>query len=175
MHDNLGGIALFRPERNATRLQHSLSALNMPFVPANMFCERVMPPSLSTPSTVPPHRTVWSMYCRPLLNISGSIFQPDISEGCTFCVYFFLAPTGAAQEQLRAVKALILHDFDRAAPKGIGHVKAGGNCAGMLRRSGQAKKEGLGITLHFDYETKVRLNCLDAGVRSAVKDTFNIT
>ena len=58
---------------------------------------------------------------------------------------------------MRAVKALILHDFDRAAPKGMGHVKAGGNCAGMLRRSGQAKKKGLGITLHLDIARHVEV------------------
>jgi branched-chain amino acid aminotransferase len=61
----------------------------------------------------------------------------------------FVVPTGAYLGT-QPVKALILDDFDRAAPRGTGHAKVGGNYAPVLRWSDQAKAEGFGITLHLD-------------------------
>ncbi|KAG5926542.1 hypothetical protein E4U42_003164, partial [Claviceps africana] len=65
----------------------------------------------------------------------------------TFCV--FVVPTGVYHGS-HPVRALILDDFDRAAPRGTGHAKVGGNYAPVLRWSGAAKRDGYGITLHLD-------------------------
>jgi branched-chain amino acid aminotransferase len=43
-----------------------------------------------------------------------------------------------------------LDEFDRAAPKGTGAVKVGGNYAPVMKWSEQARKEGYGMTLHLD-------------------------
>ena len=43
-----------------------------------------------------------------------------------------------------------MEDFDRAAPKGTGSAKIGGNYAPVIRWSDKARKEGFGITLHLD-------------------------
>ena len=48
------------------------------------------------------------------------------------------------------VKALVLDGFDRAAPRGTGHAKAGANYAGSFRWVKQAKAGGSGLTLHLD-------------------------
>jgi branched-chain amino acid aminotransferase len=68
-------------------------------------------------------------------------------EEYTFCV--FVLPTGV-YHGTHPVKALILDDFDRTAPKGTGNAKVGGNYAPVLRWSDGASKQGFGITLHLD-------------------------
>lgn len=55
---------------------------------------------------------------------------------------------------MRPVDALILEEFDRAAPEGTGSAKIGGNYAPVLRWSEKAKSEGFGITLHLDSKTR---------------------
>ena len=56
------------------------------------------------------------------------------------------------------VKALILEDFDRAAPDGTGSAKVGGNYAPVLRWSDKARNEGYGITLHLDSKTRSEID-----------------
>ena len=144
-----GGIALFRPDRNAMRLRHSAKVLNMPSVPVEMFVRACHAVVALNASFVPPHETGWALYCRPLLFASGVQFPPGIPHECTFCVYVFPTPAGA-QDGSRAIKALILDEYDRAAPKGIGHAKAGGNYAGVLPWTHRAATEGFNVTLHLD-------------------------
>ena len=144
-----GGIALFRPDRNGMRLQHSSKVLNMPSVPVDMFVRACHAVVALNAGFVPPHETGWALYCRPLLFASGAQFPPGVPNACTFCVYVFPTPAGA-QDGSRAIKALILDEFDRAAPKGIGHAKAGGNYAGVLRWTDKAAMEGFDVTLHLD-------------------------
>lgn len=51
-----------------------------------------------------------------------------------------------------------MKDFDRAAPKGTGAVKAGGNYAADLLPLKQAKADGFGTTLYLDcVENKCKL------------------
>ena len=144
-----GGIALFRPDRNGMRLQYSSRVLNMPSVPMDMFLRACHAAVALNAGYVPPHETGWALYCRTLLFASGVQFPPGAPDECTFCVYVFPTPAGA-QDGLQAIKALILDEFDRAAPKGTGHAKVGGNYAGVLRWTGEAVTEGFGVTLHLD-------------------------
>ncbi|KIL87768.1 hypothetical protein FAVG1_08645 [Fusarium avenaceum] len=72
-----------------------------------------------------------------------------------FCV--FVKPVSAYYGQL-AQDALILKDFDRAAPLGLGHAKVGGNYAPVIKWSEQAKSEGFGMTLHLDSKTRTEID-----------------
>lgn len=65
----------------------------------------------------------------------------------------YVMPTGV-YHGLHPVDALILEDFDRAAPEGTGSAKVGGNYAPVLRFSERARNEGFGITLHLDSRTR---------------------
>ncbi|RYP39043.1 hypothetical protein DL767_002370 [Monosporascus sp. MG133] len=149
MPGKAGGIALFRPQSNGRRLQHSAEVLSMPLVPVEMFVQACRAAVALNAGFVPPHETGWGLYCRPLLFGSGPTIVPNESDEWTFCVYVAPMPFGA-QDGAPPVKALILDNFDRAAPQGTGHAKAGGNYAGVLRWSALAKSEGFGITLHLD-------------------------
>ncbi|KAK1249335.1 hypothetical protein MKX07_002851 [Trichoderma sp. CBMAI-0711] len=140
-------IAIFRPDRNAVRMQHSAEVACMPPVPVDLFLQAVKAAVALNAGYVPPHETGAAMYIRP--QIYGSSAQLGLSapEEYTFCV--FVIPTGVYHGS-HPVKALVLDEFDRAAPNGTGHAKVGGNYAPVLRWSDKARAEGFGITLHLD-------------------------
>lgn len=140
-------ITIFRADRNAVRLQHSADVVSMPPVPVDTFLEACRAAVALNAEFVPPHDTGAALYIRP--QIYGSSAQLGLSppEEYTFCV--FVIPTGV-YHGTHPVKALILDDFDRAAPNGTGNAKVGGNYAPVLRWSDKAREEGYGITLHLD-------------------------
>ncbi|CAM1505786.1 Fc.00g114230.m01.CDS01 [Cosmosporella sp. VM-42] len=141
-----GDIAIFRPEAHAGRFQHSSDLLGMPPVPTDLFVQACNAAVALNADYVPPHESGWSLYCRPLVFGSGRSLSPTLSAEYTFCVFIFPMPSASSVP----VKAIILDDFDRAAPKGTGTAKAGGNYGGVLRWTSQAKTEGFGLTLHLD-------------------------
>jgi branched-chain amino acid aminotransferase len=53
-----------------------------------------------------------------------------------------------------AIDALVLDDFDRAAPRGTGSGKVGGNYAPVWPHQMKAKSQGFGVTLHLDSDTR---------------------
>lgn len=140
-------ITIFRPDRNAVRMQHSAEVVSMPHVPVDMFLDACRAAVALNAEFVPPHETGAALYIRP--QIYGSSAQLGLSppEEYTFCV--FVIPTGVYHGS-HPVKALILEEFDRAAPNGTGNAKVGGNYAPVLRWSDKAREEGFGITLHLD-------------------------
>ncbi|KFH48702.1 putative branched-chain-amino-acid aminotransferase-like protein [Hapsidospora chrysogenum ATCC 11550] len=140
-------IAIFRPDRNAVRLQHSADVVSMPRVPVDMFLHACRAAVALNAEFVPPHETGAAMYIRP--QIYGSSAQLGLSppDEYTFCV--FVIPTGV-YHGTHPVRALILDEFDRAAPHGTGNAKVGGNYAPVLRWSDAARNDGFGITLHLD-------------------------
>lgn len=87
------------------------------------------------------------MYIRPLLLGSSAQLGLNPPEEYTFLV--FVLPVGV-YHGVHPVAALILEEFDRAAPEGTGSAKVGGNYAPVLRWSEKARGEGFGITLHLD-------------------------
>lgn len=91
------------------------------------------------------------MYIRPLLFGSSAQLGLNPPEEYTFLVY--VLPVGV-YHGVHPVAALILEDFDRAAPEGTGSAKIGGNYAPVLRHSEKARNEGFGITLHLDSKTR---------------------
>ena len=144
------GIAVFRPDRNAARMRHSADFICIPPVPTGLFVDAVKAAVALNAEYVPPHETGAAMYVRP--QIYGSSAQLGLSppDEYTFCV--FVIPTGVYHGS-HPVRALIMDDFDRAAPNGTGSAKVGGNYAPVLRWSEKARAEGYGITLHLDSKT----------------------
>ncbi|PHH89536.1 hypothetical protein CDD83_5822 [Cordyceps sp. RAO-2017] len=140
-------IAIFRPDRNARRLQHSADVVSMPHVPADLFLQACRAAVACNAAFVPPHETGAAMYIRPQLYGSSAQLGLTVPEEYTFAV--FVIPTGV-YHGTHPVRALILDDFDRAAPNGTGHAKVGGNYAPVLRWSDKARDDGFGITLHLD-------------------------
>ena len=95
------------------------------------------------------------MYIRPL--IFGSSAQLGLTPPDAYTFAVFVMPTGV-YHGVHGVDALILENFDRAAPEGTGSAKVGGNYAPVLRHSDRARTEGYGITLHLDSKTRSEID-----------------
>lgn len=161
-------INIFRPHQNAERMQHSASAISIPHVPTDLFKQCVHLAVSLNAEYVPPHRTGAAMYIRPLLFGSSAQLGLNPPEEYTFVV--FVMPTGV-YHGVHPVSALILEDFDRAAPEGTGSAKVGGNYAPVLRFSERARNEGFGITLHLDSKTRSEIDEFSTSGFIGVKGT----
>lgn len=148
-------INIFRPDRNAARLLIACSVLSIPDVPESLFVECVNAAVALNAEFVPPHATGQSMYVRPLIFGFGPQLGLTPPEEYVFSV--FVMPTGTFYGA-DPIKALIMEEFDRAAPYGTGHAKVGGNYAPVYRWSEKAKKEGYNITLHLDSKTRTEID-----------------
>jgi branched-chain amino acid aminotransferase len=144
-------ISIFRPNKNAERMQHSASFISIPEVPTEHFLACCSLAVGMNAAYVPPHETGAAMYVRPLLFGSSAQLGLNPPEEYTFVVY--VIPTGV-YHGINPVDALILEHFDRAAPEGTGSAKVGGNYAPVLRWSEKAHHDGYGITLHLDSKTR---------------------
>lgn len=168
-----GDLQIFRPDRNAVRMQHSADFISVPPVPTDLFLDAVKAAVALNAEYVPPHETGAAMYIRP--QIYGSSAQLGLSppEEYTFCVY--VLPTGV-YHGTHPVDALVLDEFDRAAPNGTGSAKIGGNYAPVLRWSDKARTEGFGITLHLDSATHSEVDEFStSGFIGAVVDGDSVT
>jgi len=166
-------INIFRPEQNAARMQHSASFISIPAVPIDHFLHCVRLAVGLNAEYVPPHESGAAMYIRPLLFGSSAQLGLNPPEEYTFLVY--VLPTGV-YHGVNPVKALILEDFDRAAPDGTGSAKVGGNYAPVLRFSERAYKQGYGITLHLDSKTRTEIDEFStSGFIGVLKDGDSVT
>ncbi|RMZ86813.1 hypothetical protein DV736_g5960, partial [Chaetothyriales sp. CBS 134916] len=150
-----GRITIFRPDQNAKRIHRSAESLCIPPVPEDHFIDCVNKAVAANAEFVPPYATGAAMYIRPLVFGSSAQLGLNPSDEYTFVV--FVMPTGV-YHGTHAVDALILEDFDRAAPYGTGSVKVGGNYAPVLRHSQAAYAAGYGITLHLDSATRSEID-----------------
>ena len=148
-------IAIFRPDQNAERMQTSASYIAIPEVSTEHFLRCVHLAVGLNAEYMPPHEGGGALYVRPMLFGSSAQLGLDPPEEYTFCVY--VIATGV-YHGIHPIDALILEDFDRAAPMGTGAAKIGGNYAPVMPWSGKAKKEGYGITLHLDSKTRTEID-----------------
>lgn len=134
---------------------HSTSFISIPTIPESHFLKCVNLAVALNAEYVPPHRTGAALYIRPL--VFGSCAQLGLNppEEYTFVVY--VLPVGV-YHGVHPVDALILEEFDRAAPEGTGSAKVGGNYAPVMRWSEKARDEGYGITLHLDSKTRSEID-----------------
>lgn len=143
-------IAVFRPEQNAARMQHSSTYICVPPVPTEAFLNAVRLAVGLNAEYVPPHETGAAMYIRPLVFGSSAQLGLNPAEEYSFTVY--VMPTGV-YHGVHPIDGLVLEEFDRAAPKGTGSAKLGGNYAPVLPWTQKAYAAGYGITLHLDSQT----------------------
>lgn len=144
-------IAIFRPSMNASRLATSAACISVPPVPDSHFLNCVHLATSLNAEFVPPHHSGAALYIRPLVFGSSPKIILDPADEYTFVV--FVLPAGVYHGS-HPVDALVMEEFDRAAPQGTGAFKVGGNYAPVMRWTNKAKKEGFGVTLHLDSQTR---------------------
>lgn len=144
-----GSIALFRPDENARRMRSSAARLLIPEVPAKMFIDACVGAVRENAAYVPPYGTGGSLYVRPLLFGAGPKIGLGSSDEFTFLV--LVTPVSDYYRGgLAPVTALLMQEFDRAAPRGVGNVKVSGNYAADLLPATRGKQAGYPINLYLD-------------------------
>ncbi|RFU28587.1 hypothetical protein B7463_g7745, partial [Scytalidium lignicola] len=148
-------IQLFRPKENAKRMMHSAKFVSIPPVPVEHFLKCVHLAVGFNSEFVPPHEASAALYCRPMAFASAAQLGLSLGTDFVFCVY--VLPVGQLHGA-GTVDALVVDDFDRAAPEGTGSAKVGGNYGPVLGLIDKARQAGYGITLHLDSKTRSKID-----------------
>ncbi len=144
-----GRVRLFRPRENARRMAASARRLCMAEVGEEMFLDATRRIVEANREFVPPYGSGGALYVRPLLLGSGR--QIGVSPADEYVFLVLVTPVGAYYKSgLEPVRAVVLDQYDRAAPKGVGMVKAGGNYGASLEPHRLAHQQGFAVVLYLD-------------------------
>ena len=150
-----GKIQLFRPDQNAKRMQESCRRLLMPEVPIEKFIDACVQVVKANEHYVPPYGTGATLYLRPLMIGVGDSIGVKPAPEYIFCV--FCTPVGAYFKGGLKPVNFTVSDYDRAAPRGTGAAKVGGNYAGSLLPHELAVKRGFADCIYLDPATHTKI------------------
>lgn len=147
-----GDIVAFRPDLNAERLINSADRLMMPEVSKEMFLRALDELVKANAAWVPPYGSGATLYIRPFLFGSGPVI--GVKPAPSYEFRMFCTPVGPYfKGGLKPIK-LLLSDYDRAAPHGTGHIKAGLNYAMSIYAGEVAHKKGFNENMYLDAATR---------------------
>ncbi len=147
-----GSIVTFRPDLNAERMEGSAVRMEMPPFPKERFIEAVEMVVAANEDWVPPYGTGASLYLRPYMFASSPVIGVKPAEEYQFRI--FCTPVGPYFKGGAKPITLCVSDFDRAAPFGTGHIKAGLNYAMSLHPYVEAHKNGYDENMFLDSATR---------------------
>lgn len=148
-----GRIVTFRPTENAKRLQYTNERILIPRIPIEIFNEAIHRVTAANARFIPPYGTGATLYVRPFVIGIGA--QVGLGPAKEYLFTVFVSPVGPYYKGgFKPVKALVVEEFDRAAPKGVGDCKVGGNYAAGLIGNEYGKKMGYPIVLYLDPKEK---------------------
>lgn len=147
-----GNIVCFRPDLNAARMADSCRRMKMPPFPEEKFVEAVRQVVKANAAFVPPYGSGASLYLRPFMFGANNVIGVKPADEFEFRI--FCTPVGPYFKG--GVKPLTLRvsDFDRAAPCGTGHIKAGLNYAMSLYAIVDAHEQGYDENVYLDSKTR---------------------
>lgn len=147
-----GRIVTFRPDLNAQRMAQSSARLEMPPLPEGMFLEAVEKVVAANKDFVPPYGSGASLYLRPYIFGSSPVIGVKPADEYQFRL--FATPVGPYFKNGAKPITIRVCDFDRAAPHGTGHVKAGLNYAMSLHAIVDAHNCGFDENMYLDAATR---------------------
>lgn len=153
-----GHIVAFRPDLNAQRMSDSCKRLEMPPYPQDKFIEAVHRVVKANAGYVPPYGSGATLYIRPFMIGSDAIIGVKPANEYHFRI--FCTPVGPYFKGGAKPISIRVCDFDRAAPRGTGHIKAGLNYAMSLHAIVDAHDKGFAENMY-----------LDSGTRTYVEET----
>ncbi len=144
-----GKIRLFRPYDNARRMINSAKRLCMAIPDEEMFVKACIEIVRLNERFVPPYGTGASLYIRPLLIGVGPVLGVNPAHDYNFAI--FVSPVGAYfKGGMSLIKVITNNDYDRAAPRGTGAVKCGGNYAASIYPGEVAHHMGYANVMYLD-------------------------
>lgn len=150
-----GRIVCFRPDLNAQRMADTCKRLEMPVFPEDRFVQAVVDTVKANADYVPPFGSGATLYIRPYMFGSNAVIGVKPADEYQFRV--FTTPVGPYFKG--GVKPIVIRvsDFDRAAPHGTGHIKAGLNYAMSLHAIVDAHDKGYAENMYLDAATRTKV------------------
>lgn len=150
-----GRIVTFRPDLNAQRMFDTAKRLEMPSFPVDRFVEAVDEVVKANAAYVPPYGSGATLYIRPFMFGIAPVIGVKPADDYQFRV--FSTPVGPYFKGGIKPLTIKISDFDRAAPNGTGHVKAGLNYAMSLHAIVTAHEEGYDENMYLDAKTRTKV------------------
>ena len=147
-----GHIVCFRPDLNADRMVTSCERLKMPVFPKERFLDAVRRVVAANSAWVPPYGSGASLYLRPYMFGYDAVI--GVKPANEYQFRLFATPVGPYFKGGIRPLTLRISDYDRAAPRGSGHVKAGLNYAMSLFAIVDAHEKGFDENVYLDPGTR---------------------
>lgn len=150
-----GKVVCFRPDLNAARMADSCERLEMPVYPPEKFVEAVVETVKANLAYVPPYGSGATLYIRPYMFGSDPVIGVKPASEYQFRV--FVTPVGPYFTGGAKPITIRVCDYDRAAPHGTGHIKAGLNYAMSLYAIMDAHRQGYDENMYLDAATRTKV------------------
>jgi branched-chain amino acid aminotransferase len=145
--DTDGTPMLFRPEKNASRMNKSADRMGMPLFPEELFVEGLRELVSIERNWIPPQQGS-ALYLRPFMYAD----EPFIGMRAATHFKFIIMASPAGPFFSKHIKLWAENYFIRAAQGGTGEAKAAGNYAAAIRPTELAKAKGYDQVLWLDAE-----------------------
>lgn len=150
-----GRVVCFRPDLNAIRMADSAKRLEMPPFPEDRFVQAIVDTVKANIDYVPPYGSGATLYIRPYMFGSNPVIGVKPADEYQFRI--LTTPVGPYFKGGAKPITIKVSDFDRAAPHGTGHIKAGLNYAMSLHAIVTAHKEGFDENMYLDAATRTKV------------------
>ena len=150
-----GRVVCFRPDLNASRMADSARRLEMPPFPEDRFVQAIVDTVKANIDYVPPYGSGATLYIRPYMFGSNPVIGVKPADEYQFRI--LTTPVGPYFTGGAKPITIKVSDFDRAAPHGTGHIKAGLNYAMSLHAIVTAHKEGFDENMYLDAATRTKV------------------
>ena len=169
-----GHSVTFRPDLNDERLMDSAARLEMPQLPKEHFIEAVDQVVKANAGYVPPYGSGATLYIRPYMFGINPVIGVKPADEYQFRM--FCTPVGPYFKGGAKPITIRVSDFDRAAPHGTGHVKAGLNYAMSLHAIVDAHQQGYDENVYLDAATRTKIEATGgANIIFLTKDNKVVT
>ena len=150
-----GRTVTFRPDLNAERINQSAARLKMPVLPEGRFIEAVKKVVKANKDFVPPFGSGASLYVRPYIMGTNAVIGVKPADEYQFRI--LVTPVGPYFKGGAKPLTIRVSDYDRAAPNGTGHIKAGLNYAMSLYAIVDAHEQGFAENMYLDSATRTKV------------------
>ncbi len=150
-----GRTVTFRPDLNASRLADSARRLEMPVFPEDRFIDAIEQVVKANMEYVPPYGSGATLYIRPYMMGTNPVIGVKPADEYQFRI--FVTPVGPYFKGGAKPLTIRVSDFDRAAPHGTGHIKAGLNYAMSLHAIVSAHADGYDENMYLDPQTRTKV------------------
>ena len=169
-----GKIRIFRMNENAKRMQDSSEGTMMAVLPIEKFEEAVVKAVKLNERFVPPYESGASLYIRPVLFGTGA--QVGVKPANEYMFILFVTPVGPYfKGGFQTTPFVIMREFDRSAPLGMGKYKVGGNYAASLVAGAKAHELGYSNVFYLDAKEKKYIDECGAANFFGIKNNTYIT